>query len=98
MVNVSLFSVSIQLDSAGRQWLVLAATVDYHPMAKILLTNSHLVKQKVGFMSKIVEWNNITLLCFLFQGYKRVFVRLGWQIPKQIFSSNKLFLIASTYN
>ena len=57
MVNVKPFLLvcSVQLDSVGRQWLVLAATVDYHPMAKILLTNSHLVKQKVGLMMTTVQ-------------------------------------------
>ncbi|KAK2189802.1 hypothetical protein NP493_96g05039 [Ridgeia piscesae] len=47
-------SGSVSLDSTERQWLVLAATTDYHPMAKILLTNAHLVKQKVGLNRKLL--------------------------------------------
>ena len=49
--SLFVFLYFLQLTKEQRAWLIMAATSDYHPMAKMLNTNPSLAKMKVGFIS-----------------------------------------------
>merc|ERR1719193_2381547 len=49
-------SGSIELTKEQRSWLIVAATSDYHPMAKMLNTNPSLAKMKDFISYTALHW------------------------------------------